>query len=634
MSSSSPTLIGTVQDVNGTSVSVALSGAQLSGLTFVDGQGYRIGQIGSFVRIPVGYADLFGIVSQVGASAIPEKLADGGSIGYRWLTVQLIGEGAAGGQFRRGISQYPTIDDDVHLVSQRDLQRIYGRCGKQNHLVKVGHIAGSQSIDALVDVNRLVTRHSAIVGTTGSGKSTTVASLIRCLSSSKNYPSSRVLILDVHGEYHAAFEDRAHVYKVNVDGAKPEQERLCLPFWAMEFDELMGLTFGSFPADSKARNLIMERVIAAKVATIEGLPESDMNSDSVNVDSPIPFDIKTLWYDLYCRDFGTYYSAKGKLPTEDNWSYKLDVDGNPIKGDATRGIPPRFREVKNVAGDDEKINYLPDNLNIRSQLEAFGAKLRIPRNDFFLRPGPWDPDPQGQTAEGLSTLIRGWIGSDKPVTILDLSGVPSTITNDVIGILLRLIYDCLFWARNLSQGGRERPLLLVLEEAHTYLNGDVGGRASTVVQRIVKEGRKYGIGAMIVSQRPSEINSTILSQCGTFFALRLSNGNDRSKITGAISENLEGLTSMLPILRTGEAIILGEAVGIPMRTMIEPPPRDRRPDSGDPVVCDETSPEDSMVPGGWGIPMEAEPNYEEVVSLWRQQTPYTSALINADKPEI
>lgn len=631
MNSTSPTLIGSVQDVKGTSVSVALTGAQLSGLTFVDGQGYRIGQIGSLVRIPVGYADLFGIVSQVGASAVPERLADVGGSGYRWLTVQLIGEGAAGSEFRRGISQYPTIDDDVHLVSQRDLERIYGKRGKQHHLVKVGHIAGSQSIDALVDVNKLVTRHSAVVGTTGSGKSTTVASIVRCLSSSKRYPSSRILILDIHGEYEAAFGDRAHVYKVNVDAGKPGQERLNLPFWAMEFDELMSLTFGTFAPDSKARNLIMERIIASKIGTLEAMGEKDIDHETVSVDSPIPFDITAVWYDLYCRDFGTFYSGGGKTPVEANWAYKMDAAGNLLKGDAAKGIPPRFREVKNVAGDDEKIQYLPDNLNIRQQLEAFGAKLRIPRYNFFLRPGDWTPDTTGVTKESLGSLIKKWIGSDKPVTILDLSGVPSAITNDVIGILLRLIYDCLFWSRNLSQGGRERPLLLVLEEAHTYLNGDNGGRASAVVQRIVKEGRKYGIGAMIVSQRPSEINSTILSQCGTFFALRLSNGNDRSKITSAISDNLEGLTGMLPILRTGEAIILGEGVGIPMRTIIDPPPKDKRPDSGDPVVCDEAGPEESMVPGGWAIPMEKEPNYEEVASLWRRQTPYISSLPPKDK---
>ena len=163
--------------------------------------------------------------------------------------------------------------------------------------------------------------------------------------------------------------------------------------------------------------------------------------------------------------------------------------------------------------------------------------------------------------------------------------------------------------------------MLVLEEAHGYLKSEKS-RASGIVQRIVKEGRKYGIGAMIVSQRPSEIDSTILSQCGTYFAMRLTSGTDRSKIAAAVSENLESLTSMLPILRTGEAIILGEAVGIPMRTIIEPPPPDRRPDSQDPIVCDEASPEESMVPGGWGIQMEPDPNYDEVVSVWRRKSPF------------
>src|SRR3546814_321505 len=193
--------------------------------------------------------------------------------------------------------------------------------------------------------------------------------------------------------------------------------------------------------------------------------------------------------------------------------------------------------------------------------------------------------------------------------------------NDIIGIVLRVLYDGLFWARNLSEGGRERPLLIVMEEAHTYLNDNFDGAASTVVQRIVKEGRKYGIGAMIVSQRPSEINSTILSQCGTFFALRLSNATDRSHVTGTLSDNLEGLTNMLPILRTGEAIVLGEAVGLPMRTMIQAPPKDRRPDSQDPVVCDDVPPENSMTPGGWNVPVLKSADYGEFVLAWRQQNP-------------
>lgn len=624
MGNLAPTAIGTVQDVNGTSVSVSLKNAHLSGLTFVDGQGYRIGQIGSFVRIPIGYSDLFGVVSQVGASAVPERLVGEKENGHRWLTVQLIGEGSPSDKFRRGISQYPTIEDAVHLVSEADLVRIYGRRGKQNHLAKVGHIAGAQSIDALVDINKLVTRHSAVIGTTGSGKSTTVASLLRTLSSPQRYPSSRIMVLDIHGEYASAFGDRATVFRVNSDSAGEDGPRLKLPFWAMESSELMGLTFGEFGENHKASTIIMERIIEAKKSSLAINGITDLDPELVDADSPVPFSLSRLWYDLYCADFGTYYSANGALPVEANWAYKTDGNGNLLVGDASRGIPPKFKEVKSVAGDPEKINYLPGGLNIRSQLENLGAKLRIPRFDFYLRPGDWNPDLNGQTVSNLQQLVQQWVGSDRPITILDLSGVPPSITNDIVGILLRLIYDCLFWARNLSQGGRERPLLLVLEEAHSYLRSDKS-RASDIVRRIVKEGRKYGIGAMIVSQRPSEIDSTILSQCGTFFALRLTGATDRGKIAAAVSDNLESLTSMLPILRTGEAIILGEAVGIPMRTMIEAPPLNQRPDSQDPVVCDEAPPEESMVPGGWGNDMEPNPNYDEVVSVWRRKSPFLIA---------
>lgn len=619
--SKSATVLGTVQDVSGTSISVTLSNNHLSGLTFVNGQGYRIGQLGSFVKIPVGYIDLFGIVTQVGASAVPENVSAQEPYGYRWLKIQLIGEGHNNGKFQRGISQYPTIDDEVHLVSEKDLAQIYGKKGEQNHLVKIGHIAGSESIDALVDINKLVTRHSAIVGTTGSGKSTTVAGLLHALSEKSRFPSARIVVLDIHGEYGKALGDRANVYKITPDTRVSYERPLRLPFWAMNFDELLKVTFGDLPQDSKARNIIMEKVLQYKAETISKYPKKGISLESLNVDSPVPFSLNTLWHELYCNEFGTYYSDNGKTPTEANWAYEKDAAGNEIKGNPAAGVPPKFRKVKNVKDDPEKINYLPDPLNIRAQLENLGAKLRIPRYDFLLKPGEWLPESDGKVECDLPDLMKGWIGTERPITVLDLSGIPTTIINDVIGILLRVLYDALFWARNLSQGGRERPLLIVMEEAHTYLNDNFQGLASSIVQRIVKEGRKYGIGAMIVSQRPSEINSTILSQCGTFFALRLSNSTDRSHITGAITDNLEGLTNMLPILRTGEAIVLGEAVGLPMRTIIQPPPKDKRPDSHDPIVCDDRIPEESFAPGGWNIRMEEDPNYEEFSLVWRQQNP-------------
>lgn len=624
--SNKATVIGRVQDVSGTSVSVTLTSDRFSGLSFVCGQGHKIGQIGSFVKIPVGYVDLYGIVSQVGASAVPEKALSTMPNGLRWMTIQLIGEGYRSGRFQRGISQYPTFEDEVHLVSEADLQAIYGRGDQQNHLVRVGYVAGSESIDALVDVNKLVTRHCAVVGTTGSGKSTTVAGLLNVLSDEERFPSARIVVLDLHGEYAKALGDRANIFKINPDKRNPNERRLCIPFWALSFDELMRVVFGSLPPDGKARNIILERILAAKTEALALQPIAGVDAGTITADSPVPFSLNKLWYDLYCHEFGTYRSANGANPADQaTWAYETDEAGKPMIGDAQAGVPPRFRKVKNVASDPEKINYLPDALNIRSALEALGAKLRVARYDFLLKPGSWHPELDGTTESNLADLVSQWLGNDRPITILDLSGVPSTVTNDVIGNILRVLYDGLFWARNLSEGGRERPLLIVMEEAHGYLGDNGNSAASLATQRIVKEGRKYGIGAMIVSQRPAEINATILSQCGTFFAMRLSNGTDRSHVTSALSDNLEGLTNMLPVLRTGEAIILGEAVNLPMRTMIQAPPKDRRPDSQDPLICDEASPEHSMSPGGWNLRQHFASDYRHFVERWLQQNPVTRA---------
>lgn len=623
------TYLGSVQDVNGTTVSVSLSKDSLTGFVYIDGQGYRIGQIGSFIRIPIGFTDLFGIISQVGASAVPENQSESQPYGNRWMTIQLIGEGQRTGTFQRGISQYPTIGDEVHLVSEKELERIYGQPDKP-YFVKLGHVANAESIPALVDVNKLITRHSAIVGTTGSGKSTTVASILNALSNEKNYPSARILILDIHGEYAQALNDRAEIFKIGANKtSKYKENELYIPFWALNFDELCEISFGEFN-DEKDRNIILERIQKNKEESLLKYSRKGASIDSLSVDSPIPFSLSHLWYRLYIETFGTYYS-KGKTgqPIE-NLAYEKDSTGKELIGDPNRGIPPIFRRVKNDKDDEEKINYLPSTLNIGKQLSLLGSKLRIPRYDFIFNPGEkWTPAEDGKVEKDLDELLHNWIGCSKPITIIDLSGVPNDILNTIIGVVLRILYEALFWSRDLSQGGRHRPLLLVMEEAHIYLNDSFKGIASKTVQRIVKEGRKYGIGAMIVSQRPSEINSTILSQCGTFFALRLANATDRSHITGALSDNLEGLTNMLPILRTGEAILLGEAVKLPMRTMIEAPPKDRRPDSQDPIVYEDTPDPDelSQIPGGWGIQMESNSKYEELVEAWRAQNPKIERLI-------
>lgn len=619
------TYLGNVQDINGTTVSVSISKQSLTGFIYIDGQGYRIGQIGSFIRIPIGFTDLFGVISQVGASAVPDNQKENQPNGNRWMTLQLIGESQRNGTFQRGISQYPTIGDEVHLVSEKELERIYGQPDKP-YFVKLGHVANAESIPALVDVNKLITRHSAVVGTTGSGKSTTVASILNALSDIEKYPSSRILILDIHGEYAQALHDRAEIYKIGAsDSAKYKENELYIPFWALSFDELCEISFGEFSSE-KDRNIVLERIQKRKIDSLSKYPRNGANVDTLNVDSPIPFNLNELWYELYLETFATYYKGKGK--PQENLAFEVDEENKELLGNPSLGIPPVFKNVKNDAADPEKINHIPLSLNIGKQLSLLGSKLRIPRYDFIFRPGEWSPKADGEVTKDLDDLLKSWIGNEKPITIIDLSGVPNDILNTIIGVVLRVLYEALFWARNLSQGGRHRPLLMVMEEAHIYLNDSFKGIASQTVQRIVKEGRKYGIGAMIVSQRPSEINSTILSQCGTFFALRLANSSDRGHITGTLSDNLEGLTNMLPILRTGEAIILGEAVKLPMRTLIEAPPKNRRPDSQDPIIYDEVPLEDSQNTGGWGIPLEKDPKYEELAEVWRAKNPKIKRIIN------
>ncbi len=607
------TYIGEVQNVEGTTVSIVLSIDCASGLTYVDGEVYKIGQVGSFVKIPLGYNDLFGIVSKVGASSVADNQIENQPYGNRWMTIQLIGESYHKGWFERGISQYPTIGDEVHLVSEQDLKCIYGRLEKP-YFVKVGHIAGAESIPALLDINKLVTRHSAIVGTTGSGKSTTVAGILNALSDNQKYPSSRIIVLDIHGEYANALGDRANIFKINSSNFKKNEKELYLPFWALNTDELIETCFGT--VDDRSRVTLIESILKEKREAFRKYPKQGISEETLNVDAPVPFSIKKIWFDLYVSTFGTYYKNSGD--PIDNLAYELD-SGIEIKGDPQKGIPPSFKRVKNDKNDLEKIQYINETPGLSNLLTSLGGKFRIPRYDFLLSPGEWEPDLDGKLDLDLDELFKRWIGGEKPVTIFDLSGIPTSILNTIIGVLLRIIYDALFWTRNLSQGGKQRPLLVIMEEAHNYLGNKSNNSASNIVQRIVKEGRKYGIGVMIVSQRPSEISETVLSQCGTFISLRLSNKTDRGHVSSAISDNLESLTSMLPVLKTGEAIILGESTKLPMRVFISAPPKDNWPDSQDPVIYDDVQWEESQEAGGWGVPMEKNPNYEEFLKVWRSQ---------------
>lgn len=610
-----PTRLGTVEDVSGPSVRIKLEEGTETGLVFVRGEGYRVGQVGSFVRIPAGYSDLYGIVSQVGAGAAPSLGESVQNFGNRWLRVELVGEGGRGRKFQRGISQYPTIGDLAHVVTESDLAAIYAP-GEKRSYVSIGHVASAESIPAYLDLNKLVTRHSALVGSTGAGKSTTVASLLNSLAEPASFPGTRIVLLDLHGEYSQAFGDQARVFRINANQDKGEKP-LHVPYWALTSEELMSLSTGQMGGAALA--YFLDAVTTMKKASRPAGKALEMDPENTTADTPAPFCIQKLWYDLHTLQYATHILPKDKPQSRDTWAVEKDAAGKELLGDALGVVRPKFRPHKDDKDDNEKIRLSNQKDLMRMQTDTLEGKLRDKRLSFLFNPGDWAVKEDGTTTKDLDSLLQEWIGGDKPITVLDLSGIPPSVLDDLVGAVLRILFDAMFWGRNVEAGARHRPLLVALEEAHNYLAKDSKGRASVAARRIAKEGRKYGVGLMLVSQRPSEIDPTVLSQCGTMIAMRLTNETDRTQIKACASDNLEGLFSMLSILRTGEALVVGEAVGLPMRTLISAPPKGRRPDSGDPLVVVPLGENGKPLrPGGWRDPVSTE-DFSALVASWRTQ---------------
>lgn len=598
-------------EVDGATIAVQLDPEVPSGLMFASGEAHAPGQVGSFVRVSIGFVDLIAIVTKAGSSS-PEKREDGGS--GRWLSAQLVGETAANRPFSRGVARLPSIGSEVFVVTNADLQSIYGTGEESKGWFRVGKLSAAGSIAARVDINRLVTRHSAVVGSTGSGKSTTVAAIIERIADSDRLPSARALIFDLHGEYARALSQSAHVLSAS---SSSTAEKLLVPFWALSFEELLQLTLGS-NLDDSSRAYVRDEIVRLKQESVASFPVPGLAVEDVTVDTPVAFSLRRLWFELHLYLNATHTVAgTGQSPS--TIAYELDGAGNIVAvGDAQKLIAPRFMP-QTQASNAQKVFLSAAPLSMRRNVDVLLSRLRDPRYSFVLKPGPWDPDLAGKTTKDLGELIAGWVGSDRNVTVVQLAGVPQVAVLDIVGSMTRILYDALFWSRRLSEGGVERPLLLVFEEAHSYLGSESAGSAKAAVQRVVREGRKYGVGAMIVSQRPSEIDTTILSQCGTLIAMRLTNATDRQIIARAAADNLDGMFAVLPVLRTGEAVLVGEAVALPTRALIELPTS--RPDSLDPVLVGDT-----IRPGGWDKPLEKS-DYAAVARAWRAQSPESERII-------
>jgi hypothetical protein len=549
MSKNRITEIGEIDSINGNSISVKLFDNIKSNMPVIDGVVYRVGQIGSFVRIPLGYANLYGIVTQIGSGAIPDSLKE---IYYKdydsfkntsWINIVLAGE-QVGKRFERGVTQYPTTGDKVHLVTINDLDIIYGGYEDSNSIT-VGNISVSESLDAKIDLDKLISRHCAIVGSTGSGKSNSVSVLLESIAK-RNFPSSRILVIDPHGEYNDALSKYSRVIETN---PKKVENKLYIPFWALPFNELMKIFSGTI-SDAN-REYIRERVVEAKIASADE-NKLDVTKESITADSPIPFSIKQLWFELDDFERQTYLErAKPETITA-----KTQIgDANKLKSNlyqpasAGGGSPFLNNQAKGILGF----------------LDSVRNRLNDSSYNFLFNPGDFTPNLQGEIKSDIDSLFMDWLGNPLPITILDLSGIPSEIMSSISGTLLKIIYDGLFWGVNTKVGGKNQPLLIVLEEAHSYLKAGEHSISSRTVQMIAKEGRKYGVGLLLVTQRPSELDETVLSQCGTIIALRMNNSKDRGHIRSAVQDELQSMVDLLPSLRTGEALISGEAVKIPSR---------------------------------------------------------------------
>jgi hypothetical protein len=612
-----PTYIGQVASVTGAVIRVRLREDMPSTLVMIGGESYRVGQIGGFFRVPLGYTNLYAVCTQIGADAAPPGSAErsfGAALeddlqlrlsGYRWMTIVLFGE-ALGGEFERGVGQYPTVGDEVHLVTNDDLKVIYGWATGKKGTISVGRIAAASGISADISVAGLVSRHSAIVGSTGSGKSNLVTVLLETVSDG-SLPNARAIVIDPHGEYATALGDRARVFRIRPNELADERA-LWVPFWALPFIELQQLTLGGLQPNHEAsiRDVVLDMKVSASAHLAVPPPP-----ETLTADSPVPFSIKKLWYELDKFERVTF---PVNAPQTDANAYPTEQ-----VGDATLLRSDRYP----AASPYNQAPYKNQKKrNLERQLDLMRSRLKDARFSFLFSPGGgYEPDLNGEVQNDLNTLVRDWVGHDKPITIFDVSGLPSEVLPTIVGTMLRIVYDMLFWAQDLPIGGRLQPLLVVLDEAHRFVPEGVDTPAHRTLSMIAKEGRKYGTGLMLVTQRPSEIDSAILSQCGSMIALRLTNSADRAKVSAAVPDDLGGLVDQLPSLRTGEGVFLGEVMPIPSRVRVR---KAKQKPVGD----------DPRLPEVWQVPDRPDGDlYTQALANWRAQSTSAEVGNNEDEDE-
>jgi len=440
---------------------------------------------------------------------------------------------------------------------------IYGK--KDSNSIEIGKHSSSENLSVYVDIHKLVLRHCAILGSTGSGKSNTTVSVLKAILD--DYKGSRIILVDPHGEYASAFSS-AKVFKIN-DPKNP----LYIPFWLMNFDELAYFLVGAKPSDDQKieHRMLRELITELKKSNFQ-LKAGNVDPNFITADSPIPFNIRRVWYEMNWWLNATFDTSNKDEQQNRNRAQQINT------GDADKLIPASFTPYQMSNQAPYKSRWQ----EYYSYEKKILSRLKDTRYDFLFHPGEYRDE---NSSKDLNDLLVDWIGSEERLAILDLSGVPFEVLDITVGLITRFIYDSMFWGRNESYTGKNRPILLAFEEAHTYLDGnDANSYAKGAVERIFKEGRKFGVGALVISQRPSEISETILAQIGTIIALRLTNSGDQSIVKTSAPDNLSSLIDLLPSLRIGEAVIVGESIKIPSRVRVKL--NTPRPTSEDPKLVE------------------------------------------------
>jgi uncharacterized protein len=543
-----PTCIGKVRHVLGATVTVALN-PDLAGVAPIyRGHLQPIGQIGSLVRIPQGLVDLIGSVSLVGIaelSGAPEP-SETVQRDERWLQVQLLGEiDRATGRFRRGVGSYPGLDDTVHFATPFQLAAIFPQPG--GDYLELGCLAAAEEVPVCLHAPKLVTRHAAIVGSTGAGKTSAVASILQSFVKG-GWRSSNIIVIDPHGEYSQALKNCSSIRSV----LGTAETRLRVPYWALPAIDILKI-FAGGTGTSTFSTKFTEYVSQARKAFVASANWLSLDPAAVTSDTPVPFDLRYVWHKLD-------YENREVRQVKSDASTACVTD----PGDAQQLRSATFQPY-GPGGQAPHQSPFYGTYGVTPDLLRLG--LLNPQLQFFQEPAgtPEGPDP-------LVEVLQEWLGKESPVSVLDFSGVPSGAADLAVGVILNLLFEVALRSETNGAGiGRSNPVLIVLEEAHRYLGTSASNLTRDSANRIAREGRKYGVGLMVVTQRPTELPDTALAQCGTLIALRLANSSDQGTIRSALPDTVAGLASVLPSLRTGEAIISGEAVVLPSRTLLTKP---------------------------------------------------------------